>query len=248
MKTIKILLVALITVQMSCISTSIPPESAPISVSFKHVVNGDPLQLNQLIYTNAVGQDYSIKTVKYIISHISFTDNFGAITTLPDVHFVDIKDENSLNYTLSQSIPSGSYSSISFVIGLVPEDNITGSLGIDLDREMEWPEILGGGYHFMKLEGEYKNGQESDFFNFHTGGLNKTAYEVHVTQDLKNRKITSDGLNVVIQMDIAKWFTNPNDWDFAYWGSAIMGNPDAQLTAQQNGSDVFSVTLPIPVD
>lgn len=248
MRKLLFLSIIAIALQTSCTSTSVPPPPATVSISFKHVIDGAPVQLNSLSYTNALGQQYSIKTVKYIISRIRFTDNKGVATTLPDVHFVDINDNNSLDYTLSQSIPVGTYSSVSFVLGLVPENNITASLGIDLDREMAWPDVLGGGYHFMKLEGEYKSKQATGFYNFHTGGLNKTAYEVHVNQALNNPKIATDSLTMVIQMDIANWFKNPTEWDFDYWGPAIMNNPNAQATAQQNGADVFSVIFPAPVD
>ena len=32
---------------------------------------------------------------------------------------------------------------------------------------MAWPEMMGGGYHYMKLEGAFIN--DSSFYNTHTG-------------------------------------------------------------------------------
>ena len=90
----------------------------------------------------------------------------------------------------------------------------------------------------MKLEGDYIT--EGNFYNFHTGMLNGTPYEVHV--DLKNNAFNVDANQVTLQinMEIQKWFTSPNNWDFTYFGPGIMGNPEAQETVQENGIDVFS--------
>ena len=44
-------------------------------------------------------------------------------------------------------------------------------------------------------------------------------------------------------MEIQNWFKNPTEWDFAYFGAAIMGNHEAQATIQKNGADVFTSTV-----
>jgi hypothetical protein len=44
-------------------------------------------------------------------------------------------------------------------------------------------------------------------------------------------------------MEIQNWFTNPNDWDFSYFGPGIMGNPEAQKAVQKNGQNVFSFNV-----
>ena len=106
---------------------------------------------------------------------------------------------------------------------------------------MEWPVPMGGGYHYAKIEGQYITAD--NYFNFHSGMLNGTPYEVHV--DLKNQAFTvsGDSLHLNLQMEIQNWFTNPTNWDFTYWGGGIMGNPDAQKTMQGNGVDVFSFAV-----
>lgn len=236
-----LLLFSVLIFLASCTNNSISPDEATIKMDFVHLNNGDELILDDIRYTNEVGQEYSIKTVKYFVSKITFHNSDGTEIISSDIHFVDIRNAETLALELSSKIPYGSYDKISFVYGLVPEDNISASLGLELDRLMEWPVPMGGGYHYMKLEGEYINNNETNFFNFHAGGLDGKAYEIHVDLPSSDFTINDNSLNMNLAMEISNWFTNPVDWDFAYWGSGIMGNPDAQATVQKNGVDVFSV-------
>ncbi len=229
----------------TCTKNSVDPEEAKVTISFDHINNSSPLVLDQAVYTNAVGQEYSIKTVKYFISRVTFHKTDGSTYESPDIHFIDIRDANTLHLELTNKIPYGNYTSISFVYGLVAEDNITGSLGISLDRLMEWPVPMGGGYHYMKLEGNYTGSNESDFFNFHAGPLAEKDYSITLDVPVNDLLVAGESLKFNIEMNIANWFQNPTNWDFKYWGSGIMGNPDAQATVQKNGVDVFSITFPL---
>jgi methanobactin biosynthesis MbnP-like protein len=230
----------------SCSNNSVSPNKATVTIGFNHINNVEPLELDIIKYTNAVGQNYSIKTVKYFVSRITFHSSNGADYTSSVVHYIDIRTPKTLELTIDKVIPYGTYSGVSFVYGLVPDENQTGNLGIELDRLMEWPPNMGGGYHYMKLEGEYIHNGETNFFNFHAGGLDGEAYEIHVDLPDSGFEINSDRLEIGINMEISNWFQNPIAWDFAYWGAGIMGNADAQATVQKNGEDVFTITLPTP--
>ncbi len=224
-------------------STEPEPATVDFTLHFRHVVDGQPLQLDQLIYKNALGQEYSIKTVKYFVSRFQLHKADNTIIELPGIHYVDIRLPETLSYTFAQKIPQGDYTGISFVHGLVPEDNISGRFSEPPESLMEWPEPMGGGYHYMKLEGEYRTPNEDNFFNFHAGLLDGKAYEVHI--DLTNQPFTvaSDQLDIALEMEIQQWFTDPVDWDFTYFGPAIMGNHEAQATIQQNGQNVYSFAV-----
>ena len=108
---------------------------------------------------------------------------------------------------------------------------------------MEWPIPMGGGYHYMKLEGEYINNLETNFFNLHAGGLDGNPYEIHIDLPNSGFEISTNSLELTLNMEISNWLRNPTDWDFAYWGPGIMGNPDAQATVQKNGQNVFSIEI-----
>ncbi len=228
----------------SCTQNSIVLDEAIVEVEFIHLNNGDNLVLDKVKYTNAVGQDYSIKTVKYFISKITFYNANGNDYISSDIHFVDIREIETLSFKLSSKIPYGNYTGLSFVYGLLPEDNITGSLGLALDRLMEWPVPMGGGYHYLKLEGSYKGSTGSNFFNFHAGSLDGKDYSIPINFSVNNLLVKDKELKLNLIMNIDNWFKNPINWDFEYWGSGIMGNPEAQATVQKNGTDVFSITFP----
>ncbi len=238
-------LVALVALSAfnGCSTNAINPEEATVTISFSHQNDGMPLVLDKTIYTNAVGQDYSIKTVKYFVSHITFHNANGTDYKSSDIHFVDIRNDSTLRLELSNKILYGTYTGISFVYGLVLEDNVTSSLGIDLDRLMEWPVPMGGGYHYMKLEGDYIGSTGSAFFNFHAGPLAGIDYSVKVNLPQSKVIINESLVDLEIVMNIENWFQNPTNWDFEYWGSGIMGNPEAQTTVQANGHNVFSIQI-----
>ncbi len=228
----------------TCTSNSVAPDATTVTIGFVHLNNNQALELDNIKYINKVGQEYSIKTVKYFVSKITFHKEDGTAFVSPNIHYVDIRDSKTLSLELPEKIPYGTYSGISFVYGLVPEDNITNSLGLELDQLMEWPTMMGGGYHYMKLEGEFVDNNTTSFFNFHAGGLDKKAYELHVNLPNSAIELKGNSVKINLVMEISNWFKNPTDWDFSYWGSGIMGNHDAQATVQKNGADVFSITFP----
>jgi len=250
MKSISLLLASITLVFfLACTSNTVAPAETTVTIGFVHLNNNVALELDKIRYTNSLGQDYSIKTVKYFISKVTFHNTNGTDYVSSNIHYVDIRDTETLSQELTENIPYGTYSGISFVFGLVAKDNVTGSLELDLDRLMEWPAPLGGGYHYMKLEGEFVDNNATSFFNFHTGALEGEAYEIHIDIPNLNFELNSNALNsttlyMEITMEISNWFQNPTNWDFSYWGSGIMGNPEAQATVQKNGQDVFSIAFP----
>ena len=224
------------------------PISANVNLHFAHLVDGNDVVLDRVLYSNAVGQDYSVKTIKYFISRVQLHTAENKTVDMEDILYVDVRTEESLSQTLEAKIPEGNYTGISFVYGLVPDDNITGRFTAPPESLMEWPVPMGGGYHYMKLEGEYVINDESNFYNFHAGMLNGQPYEVHV--DLTSTAFTVKGqqVDLEIAMEIQNWFKNPNNWDFAYFGGGIMGNAEAQQTVHDNGQDVFNVNVIDPTE
>jgi methanobactin biosynthesis MbnP-like protein len=211
-----------------------------VEITCRHHVDGNQLMLDQLVYSTAIGQAFSVKTVKYFISNIKLYKEDNTIVELPDIHFVDIRLPETVNFILSEKIPTGNYSGLSFVYGLTPEENITGRFSNPPESLMEWPEPLGGGYHYAKIEGQYI--AADNFFNFHTGMLDGTDYSIPI--DLNTPfTISANGANLELNMEIQNWFTGPNNWDFTVYSSGIMGNHEAQKAIQENGADVFNLDI-----
>ena len=66
-----------------------------LNISFTQTVNGDPLILNDMIYTNEANELYSIQTLRYLISNITLHANNETIL-LDEVHFIDIYTDSTL--------------------------------------------------------------------------------------------------------------------------------------------------------
>lgn len=244
MKRIHFLSIVIAVFLFSCDSTDdASPNTVAVNFNFAHLVDGDNVILDQIIYKNALDQEFSIKTIKYFISDVKLYKENGDVIAFDDIHYVDVRTPETLSLELSQKIAQGDYKGISFVHGLTPAENITGRFTESPESLMEWPVMMGGGYHYMKLEGQYRTDADPSFFNFHSGALNGTPYEVHI--DLQNQPfaISSDLLNITLQMEIQNWFQDPTDWDFVYFGSAIMGNTEAQETVMENGFNVYSFVI-----
>ena len=66
-------------------------EYLSLNINFKHYVDGLELVVNEMIYTNPSNENYSIQTLRYLISDINLHSNNGDKTLLDEVHFIDIQ-------------------------------------------------------------------------------------------------------------------------------------------------------------
>jgi hypothetical protein len=120
------------------------------------------------------------------------------------------------------------------------------------ENAMSWPTTLGGGYHYMKINGWWiaSDGTQKPF-NLHTGigqlrdadgditGFVDNNFTVNLPVDdfvIQKGEVTS----LCLQMDVNQWFTNPHLFDFDVQGGSIMQNQTAQELLRDNGRSVFS--------
>jgi hypothetical protein len=105
---------------------------------------------------------------------------------------------------------------------------------------MEWPIPLGGGYHYMKLEGKVAAGEVQNNFQAHTGPTNGNQNYIEVSLDGSLFLVDNPQALLVIGMDINKWWNNPNLLDLNEI-TMVMGNQAVQEKLKANGMDVFHV-------
>lgn len=220
-------------------------ESTPteVKIQFNHFVDGAPVEIDTLKYINTNGDTFSMRTIKYFISRVTFHRDGKSDVVLSDMHYVEHAIPSTEMYDFENKIPDGVYTGISFTYGFVNEDNISNMFGTPPEFQMFWPENMGGGYHYQKLEGQYLDDGIKKFFNFHGGGLDKTDYSINVVLPNSGFEVANNLVQINLDMEIQNWFKNPVIWDFAYFGAAIMGNHEAQATIQKNGVDVFTCTV-----
>lgn len=227
-----------------------PAPSVAITIAFEHVVGGAPLALgvDTLPYTNEAGNTFGVSRLSYFICDVSLTLADGTVVSAPGAHYVDHETPETLTYALPVAVPEGQLQQLSFVMGLTPALNQTGAFGSPPESLMEWPEMIGGGYHFMKLEGRYLNSASEPFaFMAHSGGLDGADYAIPVTLDAGGRAL-SGAQTLTVRMSIEEWFAHPDTWDLNdYFNEAhrgIMRDAAAQASLQRNGATVFSLGAP----
>lgn len=225
-----------------------------LAVTFSTSVDRQSLQQDTCIYQNAAGNRYAVTEVQYFISDIRLLNSNGSeyiIAADNGAHYVDVDIPNTLDWFPNDEIPTGNYTAITFHFGLTPELNKTHFYPNPPENNMSWPALLGGGYHYMKINGRWLN-QTGGFtnFNLHTGpgqqrdadgnitGFIDNSFEITIPIDffIEKDMIT----NIILDMNINEWFQNPNIFDFNVFGGSIMQNQQAQEILKSNGISVFT--------
>lgn len=239
--------------------TENPVKYGKINFQFTHKVNGQALVVDTLVYTNAAGNEYLINEVQYFISDVVLHNSDGTDYILSDdIHYIDSDLSSTMLWSVADKIPVGNYTSVSFTFGINESKNQSYMFQNPPERDMFWPEFLGGGYHYMKLNGKWKDTTNSITpFNFHLGIGQIYAHDTIVvdsitgfvqnyfTVNLPTSFFITENktTNIEIVMNIESWFETPHVWDFNYWGGSIMQNQPAMETAKENGADVFTTGI-----
>lgn len=260
---LSILLSTFLLVNVSCKDENqVEKTTGKISISFNHKVDGLPLQKDMMKYINAAGNPYEINQVMYFISDVKLYKSDGAIKQIgdwTDIHYVDIDIPGTLTWDVFDEIPTGSYDSLSFVFGITKEKNQSFRFVNPPEVNMMWPDILGGGYHYMMINGSWGD---------NTNVIKSFAFHMGIGQLYKSNVINVDSIYAFVQnyftvslpgsaftiekgktrkiaivMNIDSWFKTPHIYDHNYWGGAIMQKQPAMQMAKENGFDVFRVDL-----
>ncbi len=243
------------------------PGEGDVVLAFDARVDDQAFTMNQMMYTNASSNEYAVKTLQFIVSdftlhaHVSpksAHDDEGDFTSAA-VHYRDAADPATRTMTLTD-VPAGEYDFVSFTFGLDEEDNLDpdqgGSLPQTDDYEaMRWPASWGGGYHYMKCEGDFVDANgDTVTFAVHTGkrqAMNDGTFgtdaapshhffEVTVPIDLE---VTDGGTaDLTLAMNVNEWFRDPAAYDFDVYPRMVMMNLAAQALLMGNGPDVFDPT------
>lgn len=217
-------------------------EDAPgtVTVQMNHTVSGDDLALNSLQYTNTAGNLYSVSLLEYIITNVTLQTAGGGAVALSEVQYVNADDASSQRFS-APDIAGGTYSGITFTFGIDGARNTTGALpNTTVFNNMAWPAGMGGGYHYMRLEGRFQGDAGEGGFAVHTGPTMGADYSFDVTLPA-NIRVDGGETVVEVEMDVNEWFGNPNIYDFRDVQGGIMGNASLQQVLQANGMDIFSI-------
>ena len=225
-------------------------ETGTVQLRIGYSVNDGPLVCDTVCYANEAGNRFMVNEIQWFLSRLELQDQAGDWIPFRDedtIYYIDT-DLPESHLLGSKPLPSGHYGALRFTFGLDETDNVTGRFKNPPESNMFWPEPLGGGYHYMKLNGKWLNDEGILVpVNIHLGvGQNATLTEfypnhftVELPLDLDLRTGQQDEIRLTMVID--NWFRNPHRYDFATDGTAIMQNQAAQSKLRENGANVFTL-------
>jgi hypothetical protein len=235
----------LLTGETACTKSSAPPpNTASLQLSFSNLVNGQPMVLRTTNYVNAAGETFNITLFKYYVSNFSLTTTSGQEVALTPEYFLVNEENDSTKLITLQKLPSGTYRSITFLLGVDSARNNSGAQTGALDpvNGMFW--TWNSGYVMAKLEGTSPvSTMPANLIEFHIGGF-KGANNSLRTVQLSFPSPVELGQNghagFKITADAYTWFDQPNRISFQQLASCT--SPGAQAAAiADNYKSMFTI-------
>ncbi|MBO3115369.1 hypothetical protein J4050_01340 [Winogradskyella sp. DF17] len=250
MKRLLITLMIIASISYSCSDDDSRPSSANVNFVFSHTwddVSIDNDNLNTINVTNENGELLDFTRIRYLISRFEFTNiEDGTSFLFNGYKFTDLSQTSTYNFSAdNNTIPTGRYR-LRFVWGFNEADNIDGAY-LDLNSaSWNWPAPLGGGYHFLQMDGQYNIDSTPSNYNFHNGTArfseNPPVYEQNFKViDFYEIIEVNDNTSVEVIMNISEFFKNPHRWDLNILDTPLMPNYEAQKMMQDNVETVFSL-------
>ncbi len=219
-----------------------------LNLVFENTVNGTPLTMDAITYTNGSNESYGVQELKYIISNITLikNDNTEFIYPVADSYFL-INEEGSKTANLV-GIPADTYKAIKFGIGVDPtkypiESGTLNFIPLAEEAGMLW--TWSAGYKFLKFEGTYSSAATPDNtipFLYHIGSHGATLDNYkEVTIPISELQLASNNTaSKTIQFDVAKIFDSVHTLSLEN-KNEIMVDPVNAPRIAENTSTAFSI-------
>ncbi|MGC6480039.1 MAG: MbnP family protein [Flavobacteriaceae bacterium] len=232
----------------SCSNTT--EETTTIQLQWQHSwdqQNVSHADLETTEFQTAHGEYITISRLRYLISRIVLVHSNGEEYAVENPYFlVDISQPETLQISLGNDLPMGTYSALNFTFGFMDADNLDGEYPTLNTANWNVPMMLGGGYHYLQLEGEFRSvNDQPQPFNYHmiraadrTDPDNLILQETAFRVSLGEFEVSEDA-TLQVDMQLNEWFQNPYLWDLNQWNTMLMPNFNAQLKMKENGSNVF---------
>jgi hypothetical protein len=162
-----------------------PPEPVEdmgnITINFVHQVNGVDIIFDSLMYITEAGNQYMVNEIQYFISDVKLYHHDGTIVRIDDwddIYYVDSDISSTMEWQVFDDLPIGNYDSISFTFGISEIKNISYMYVNPPERDMFWPSPLGGGYHYLKLNGKWKDLDQNRINKMQKNGIQMLKMKV----------------------------------------------------------------------
>ncbi|PSL46780.1 hypothetical protein CLV51_103762 [Chitinophaga niastensis] len=190
--------------------TQIPAEISSLQLSITHMMHNQPLILKTVEYRNPSGESFTITRFRYFLSNFSLETAAGKMITLPAAYFLVDEANDTTKLIKLNSVPTGTYKSIRFLIGVDSIRNVSGAQSGALAAETGMFWTWNSGYIMAKMEGFAPAvASPTHEFLFHVGGY-KTSDNVlkYVSLSFPQPVVVSRDKQPQINIlaDAGKWF------------------------------------------
>ena len=219
--------------------------------------DGAAVKFGEVVYTNAAGEQIKIDEAKCFISEMALVREDGRLRPIlanEGIHYFDNTLPATLLWQIIDPIEACGYKALRFRFGLADNQNISGRFPNPPETNFAWSAVLGGGYHYMQINGKWWDGGVEKPLTLHTGSGQFRDNADNILAFIDNSFWVEVPLahfsiqpnqtqSLTLIMDIARWFDTPNLYSIAHYGSAIMQNQEAQRILRENGANVFSIAV-----
>ena len=138
--------------------TVVAATAGPLAVAVENVVGPDPLVLDTRTYASPAGEAFTVTKFNYYLSNFKLRRADGSEYAVPDSYFLVRETApgspvSDGKHFVLPNVPVGSYTGISFLIGVDEERNTagaqTGALAPENGMFWSWNQ----GYIFLQMEG-----------------------------------------------------------------------------------------------
>ena len=192
------------------------------------------------VYNNSKGESFKVSVFKYFIGKITLKKPDGSQVSFEDYYLVNSPDSESITIN---NVPSGSYSSISFEIGIDSSSQAKKHVpGSALDRtvnpDMIW--IWGNDYLFFKLTGTSPSSSDGKFGYDITGYSKSNNTLQTISSDFGSLlEIRPNAVpNIHYYVDVLEVFKNPVDISISTLPAVNKEGSDA-VKVSNNYKDIF---------
>jgi hypothetical protein len=208
-----------------------------ITLFINHKIDGQALQFDTMMYQNLASNTYSVTRLNYYLSNFELYQNGARVYTSNQIVYIDARQQ-PVSIQL-ENVPIGAYNQVSFLIGIDATNNQHGMIpNTDENIGMIWPEAMGGGYHFLKIEGQFLTpANDRKGYAIHTG-LNECLIQHQpIVINISVNQTTSSTQNLT--MNLNEWYKNPYSYNINTDGNYTMGDSTTMRLITNNGKDVF---------
>jgi len=221
--------------EISFTTTSIA--SGVIRFEFEHFVDGTPVQLGPLAFTNQAGNVFSVDLLKYYVSNVKFYNQGVMVYAAPNYELLDASNPASLSFNMP--VPQGSFDGIRFLLGVDSASNVSGAQNGELDPSygMFWD--WNTGYIYFKHEGQFIDTAGDTLpLVYHFGSFEALREHPFVAAF---SLLAGETKTVKFRFNLNKLYRSPNVVDFNN-NNIHSGGSNWVITIRDNFEDAFELT------